>query len=233
MADLRRVLDGLVDHLFGASTPRRWLDDSFPFTSPSLQVEVQFQGRWLEVLGCGVIQGDICRHFRGREGREEEVVGWAFGLGLERLAMVLFDIPDIRLFWSDDPRFLSQFAGGGGEAAHGAPSFHSLKFSPFSKYPPCPKDLSFWLPQREEAQEGGEAFHENDLYAVIRSVAGDWVETVRPVGDDFVHPSTGRRSRLYRVVYRSMSHSLTNEEVNAVHQRVRDALQQRMQLQLR
>ena len=69
-------------------------------------------------------------------------------LGLERLAMVLFDIPDIRLFWSQDERFLSQFQEN-----------QVTSFKPFSKYPPCYKDVSFWLPP---------AFHENDLYEQIR-----------------------------------------------------------------
>ena len=195
--DLKSVLDGLVDHLFGQSTPRRWLDDSFPFTSPSLQVEVQFLGRWMEVLGCGIIQPAICRHFDGAKGKggREEMAGWAFGLGLERLAMILFDIPDIRLFWSEDPRFLSQFApppsrstasalpstaAATASATSSPPSFHSLKFSPFSKYPPCPKDLSFWLPPSAASDDStpslspspSPSFHENDFYAVIRSVAG-------------------------------------------------------------
>lgn len=65
------------------------------------------QGKWLEVLGCGVIQDEVMSN-AGRTGE----IGWAFGLGLERLAMVLFSIPDIRLFWSDDPRFSSQFEVG-------------------------------------------------------------------------------------------------------------------------
>ena len=69
--------------------------------------------------------------------------GWAFGLGLERLAMVLFDIPDIRLFWSEDSRFNEQFRPG-----------EVTKFKPFSKYPPCYKDVTFWKPEN---------FHENDL----------------------------------------------------------------------
>lgn len=67
-------------------------------------VVVPRQGKWLEVLGCGVIQDEVMDN-AGRRGE----VGWAFGLGLERLAMVLFSIPDIRLFWSEDPRFSSQF----------------------------------------------------------------------------------------------------------------------------
>lgn len=61
------------------------------------------QEDWLEVLGCGVTEQRILK----QSGLENNVA-WAFGLGLERLAMVLFDIPDIRLFWSDDERFTSQ-----------------------------------------------------------------------------------------------------------------------------
>jgi phenylalanyl-tRNA synthetase alpha chain len=76
--------------------------------------------------------------------------GWAFGLGLERLAMVLFDIPDIRLFWSQDPRFTSQFTDG-----------KITKFVPYSKYPMCYKDVSFWLPAAETR-----AVHPNDVYEV-------------------------------------------------------------------
>lgn len=61
------------------------------------------QEKWLEVLGCGVTEQEILK----RSGNSNNVA-WAFGLGLERLAMVLFDIPDIRLFWTTDERFTSQ-----------------------------------------------------------------------------------------------------------------------------
>ena len=275
VSDLQATLDGLVDHLFGSNTPRRWLDDSFPFTSPSLQVEVQFHGRWMEVLGCGVIQPAICQHFTPRrsahtqqadsggtvgEGRGE-VVGWAFGLGLERLAMVLFDIPDIRLFWSDDPRFIRQFeaASATSSAQHSSSSsFHSIRFVPFSKFPATRRDLSLWLPdpaqppargaQGQSLGDGGvtmsdlpaatsspssASFHENDLYAVIREVAGDLVESVEVVGADFVQPDSARRSRCYRITYRHMSSSLTHTQVNAVHERVRHTVEQRLPVQLR
>ena len=83
---------------------KRWVDAYFPFTEPSMELEIFFKGEWLEVLGCGVMEMKIL---------EEAGLGdkraWAFGLGLERLAMVLFDVPDIRLFWSDDKRFTKQF----------------------------------------------------------------------------------------------------------------------------
>ena len=80
-------------------------------------------------------------------GQSADRYGWAFGLGLERLAMVLFSIPDIRLFWSDDDRFTSQFKEG-----------KIVKFNSYSKYPLCYKDVSFWLPEN--------GLHPNDVYEV-------------------------------------------------------------------
>eukprot|EP01035_Chromulina_nebulosa_P062205 gene62205-85075_t len=128
--DLKVILSGLARHLFG-ETEQKMIEDYFPFTSPSFELEVLHQGRWLEVLGCGVIHRQVLAN-AGLD--PDEVCGWAFGLGLERLAMVLFDvrvrllkilvhesndeerlhmqIPDIRLFWSEDERFLKQFVQG-------------------------------------------------------------------------------------------------------------------------
>ncbi|KAK1289226.1 hypothetical protein QJS10_CPB18g00059 [Acorus calamus] len=100
--DLKKTLEGLAQHLFGA-VDMRWVDTYFPFTSPSFELEIYFQEKWMEVLGCGVTEQEILK----RSGKIDNVA-WAFGLGLERLAMVLFEIPDIRLFWSTDQRFTSQ-----------------------------------------------------------------------------------------------------------------------------
>lgn len=86
--------------------------------------------------------------------------------------MLLFGIPDIRLFWSDDTRFLSQFSEG-----------KITRYEPFSKHPPCFKDISFWLKSSSSSAGGGAraVFHENDLMEVVRGVAGDLVEDVRLV----------------------------------------------------
>lgn len=77
--------------------------------------------------------------------------------------MVLFSIPDIRLFWSSDERFLSQFEQG-----------KITTFKAYSKYPPCFKDVSFWLPPEA-------SLHDNDFCDVVRDVAGDLVEDVKKV----------------------------------------------------
>ena len=113
----------------------RWVEAYFPFTSPSWELEVHWQGAWLELLGCGIVQQSLLIN-AGVPDR----VGWAFGLGLERVAMLLFDIPDIRLFWSRDPRFLAQF-----EAEPGLARGELSRFVPFSKFPACYKDVSFWV----------------------------------------------------------------------------------------
>ncbi|KAM5269031.1 phenylalanine--tRNA ligase, mitochondrial isoform 3-T7 [Hipposideros larvatus] len=102
--DLKQTLTKLVTHLFGDGLDIRWVDCYFPFTHPSFEMEINFRGEWLEVLGCGVMEQQLVNS-AGAQDR----IGWAFGLGLERLAMILYDIPDIRLFWSEDERFLKQF----------------------------------------------------------------------------------------------------------------------------
>jgi phenylalanyl-tRNA synthetase alpha chain len=75
----------------------KWSPDSFPFTDPSLELEIMYNGEWLEILGCGVVLDGVMQN-AGLDTNKE--VGWAFGLGLERWAMKLFNINDIRLFWS-------------------------------------------------------------------------------------------------------------------------------------
>ncbi|KAJ1652308.1 phenylalanyl-tRNA synthetase alpha subunit, mitochondrial [Dispira simplex] len=189
--------------------PVRWIEGNFPFTTPSWEMEVMFQENWLEICGCGVMKQQLLR-----DAGLDDHIGWAAGFGLERLAMVLFDIPDIRLFWSQDPRFHCQFQPG-----------QITRFVPFSKYPPCLKDISFWLPTPA-------SFHENDFMDVVRDVAQDLVEDVKLV-DRFVHPKTQRTSLCYRIVYRSMDRSFTNDEINEVQEKLRHEVTQRLGVSLR
>lgn len=214
-SELKSTLEGLVRHLFG-ECEMRWVDAYFPFTEPSYELEIFFKGEWLEVLGCGVMQSSILQ-----EAALEDRRAWAFGLGLERLAMILFDIPDIRLFWTSDPRFLQQFRAGMFKAG----GVGMKKFSSYSKYPPCYKDASFWLPE-------GDSFTENTLCELVRDTAGSLAEEVKLI-DEFINAKTGRTSRCYRFVYRSMERSLTDEEVNALQATVRQRLESELGVTLR
>ena len=154
------------------------------------------KGEWLEVLGCGVIHTEVL-DMAGRSDRR----GWAFGLGLERLAMILFKIPDIRLFWTDDDRFTKQFSAG-----------QITEFKSYSKYPPVYKDISFWIPDN---------YVENDFFEMARGIAGDMVEKI-DMTDEFTNPKKQKTSKCYRITYRSMDRSLTDEEVNAMQDELRD-----------
>ncbi|XP_042841741.1 phenylalanine--tRNA ligase, mitochondrial isoform X4 [Panthera tigris] len=164
--DLKQTLTRLVTHLFGDGLDIRWVDCYFPFTHPSFEMEINFHGEWLEVLGCGVMEQQLVN-----SAGAQDQIGWAFGLGLERLAMILYDIPDIRLFWSEDERFLKQFRV--------SDINQKVKFQPLSKYPAVINDISFWLPS--------ENYTENDFYDLVRTIGGDLVEKVELI-DKFEHP---------------------------------------------
>ena len=168
LADLFGQLEGLLRHLFGPDVQIRWQPTYFPFTQPSFEAEVLFGGidgdqqRWVEVLGAGILQDPI---LSGAIIKDRPSVAWAFGMGLERLAMILYGIPDIRLFWSKDPRFLDQFRNDCGSI---------IRYKAFSRFPPISRDLSFWINGAWEA---------NDLYEIIRGIGGDLVENVQQVHD--------------------------------------------------
>jgi phenylalanyl-tRNA synthetase alpha chain len=103
--DLRGTIRAFIDALFG-DIPIRFRPSYFPFTEPSAEVDVEWKGQWLEVLGCGMIDPNVLEAV----GYDPEVyTGFAAGLGVERLAMVQHEIDDIRRLYSSDLRFLQQF----------------------------------------------------------------------------------------------------------------------------
>jgi len=214
--DLRNRLSGLVKHLFGDNTSYQFLEDSehedvyFPFTVDSLEVSVEFkmegQTKQLEILGAGTVHPDIMADL-GLANHQ----AWAFGLGIERLAMVMFDIPDIRLFWSTDRRFLDQFKAG-----------QITKFKPFSRYEICYKDISFFTSPE---------FSYNDLCAIARDEdKNNLVESITLI-DEF--RSKGRDSRCYRIVYRSMDGTLKNSEVDKIQKAIRKRIIEELKVEVR
>lgn len=191
---LKEDLSKLINSLF-PNCNYKFVDSYFPFTEPSFEIEVFYNGAWLEILGCGKIHTQILKNCN------IEGEGYAFGLGLERLAMVLFDIPDIRYFWSEDERFLSQFAAG-----------TVSKFKPYSKYPPVYKDISFWIP---------DDFSSNSLFLIIRNITGDLIEDVSLI-DTFV--KNDKTSNTFRLSFRSLDRTLTDDEINRLYFQIRHSL---------
>jgi phenylalanyl-tRNA synthetase alpha chain len=104
--DLKGTIKVFLQEMFGDELPIRFRASYFPFTEPSAEVDVQWQGRWLEVLGCGMVDPNVLKSV----GYDPEIyTGFAAGFGAERFAMVLHQIDDIRRLYSSDMRFLRQF----------------------------------------------------------------------------------------------------------------------------
>jgi len=119
IADLKGALEFFMCELFGPGTGVQFRPHYFPFTEPSLEVYVKSKAlkggeRWIEVAGSGVVHPAVFEEVNKARGDDaydsQKWSGYAFGLGMDRLAMILFDIPDIRLFAQNDLRFLRQFA---------------------------------------------------------------------------------------------------------------------------
>jgi phenylalanyl-tRNA synthetase alpha chain len=106
-ANLKALLYEFVAHFFERDVELRFRPSYFPFTEPSAEVDVLSEaGRWLEILGCGMVHPNVLRN-AGVD--SEKYSGYAFGIGVERLAMLRYGVDDLRLFFDNDLRFLEQF----------------------------------------------------------------------------------------------------------------------------
>lgn len=119
MANMRWILDEFARRFFGPETRTRLRPDYFPFVEPGAELAVtcsMCEGKgcrvcketgWIEVMGCGMVHPQVLRNVNIDPG---EYSGWAFGFGVERMAQVLYQVPDARMFFENDMRFLRQFS---------------------------------------------------------------------------------------------------------------------------
>lgn len=117
-SDLKGVLETFVKNIFGSKAKTRFRPSFFPFTEPSAEMDVMGpHGDWMEIMGCGMVDPNVFASVSKaweKKGDKSpylypDVTGFAFGLGIERIAMILYGIKDIRLFYENDVRFLKQF----------------------------------------------------------------------------------------------------------------------------
>jgi phenylalanyl-tRNA synthetase alpha chain len=105
-ADLKGILADFLEKFFNKSLQVRFRPSYFPFTEPSAEVDIMGERGWMEILGCGMVHPYVLENV-GID--SERYNGFAFGMGVERLAMLKYGIDDIRLFFENDVRFLKQF----------------------------------------------------------------------------------------------------------------------------
>src|SRR3990167_4720758 len=190
--DLKNVLSEVARGIFGEEVRFRFYDHQFPYTDPSFEMEAEINGQWIEMLGSGLPRKSVLSNF-GLEGYN----GWAFGFGLERLAIASMDLPDIRLLWSDDERVKKQLKLG-------------TKFKEVSKFPPVIRDISFVVLDN---------FIPNDYFDIIRDIGGDLIEQVELLDkyENVQKFEEGKLSYTFRITYSSLEKTLTNTEVNTLH----------------
>lgn len=196
--DLKEVEIEMTKSIFGDDVEYRFLVDSFPFTDPSVQIEIKFGDDWMEILGSGLVHKQVLKNLN----IDPEIYnGWAFGIGIERLAMVKMGIPDIRILWSEDPRITSQFKD------------INSKYKEVSRYPETSRDISFVIDQN---------INLNNYYEIVRDFAENIIEEVKLI-DEFESEKkfgAGKKSYTFRIVYRSHERTLTNEEVNKIQDKI-------------
>ncbi|TSC74899.1 MAG: hypothetical protein G01um101430_716 [Parcubacteria group bacterium Gr01-1014_30] len=193
--DLKQVLGQVAQSIFGPKVEYNFTPETFPYTDPSCEMNIKVRGEWVEMVGSGLPRKDVLKNF--------DITGyngWAFGFGLERLAMVSMDLPDIRLLWSDDPRVRSQLKLG-------------QKFKEISKYPSVTRDISFVVDK---------GFVPNDYFDLIRDLGGDLVEQVELLDkyEDEEKFGKNKMSYTYRIVYRSMERTLVSKEVDEIQDKI-------------
>src|SRR3989344_5312344 len=195
--ELRGAILGIAKAVFGDKANLKVFEDTFPFTDPSLQMEIEKGDKGLEVLGSGVVKAKVLENFGVDSSKWN---GWAFGPGIERLAMVSMDLPDIRLLWSDDERVKKQLKLGN-------------KFVEVSKYPPIVRDISFVVKND---------FVPNDYFDVVREIAPGLVEEVQLLDKYENEEKFGKDmiSYAFRITYRSIERTLTSTEVDALHKKL-------------
>ncbi len=208
--DLKEVQADLAKGIFGKDIEYKFIEDTFPYTIESLEMDIMFNGQWLEVNGAGLVNPVVLKNF----GINPELYnGWAFGFG-ERLAMIKMGIPDIRILWSNDPRITNQFKD------------INSKFKEVSKYPATSRDISFVIDKN---------INLNNYYEIVRDYAENLIEEVKLVDEYEDEKKFGKdkKSYTFRIVYRSPERTLTNEEINIIQEKIREKTKQDLDAVLR
>jgi len=195
--DLKDVQVDLAKGIFGEDIEYKFLDDDFPYTIESLEMDIMFNADWLEVNGAGLVNPVVLKNF----GLDPNTYnGWAFGFG-DRLAMIKMEIPDIRILWSDDPRIIRQFKN------------IDSKFKAVSKFPPISRDISFIIDK---------AINLNNYYEIVRDFAENLIEEVKLIDEyeDDNKFGENKKSYTFRIVYRSPERTLTHEEASTIQDKI-------------
>lgn len=201
--DLENICSEVTTSLLGKNMEKDFRVDHFPYTDPSVEMNIKWGDKWVEVNGAGLVHPQVIKNL----GLDHNIYnGWAFGFGVDRLAMLKMKIPDIRLLWSEDERITRQLK-----------DINNI-YQPVSKYPPVVRDISFIVDKKD--------FNPNRYYELIREVTGDdMVEEAKLLDsyEDLQKIEENKVSYTFRIMYRRLDRTLTNEEINMLHKKLEQA----------
>lgn len=208
--DLKAVLTEIAQAIYGKGIKFRFNIDKFPYTDPSVEMEIEVEGRWVEVLGSGIVHSSVLKNLGVNP---DEYNGWAFGFGLERLAIISMNLPDIRLLWSEDLRIKKQLILGN-------------KYVEVSKYPPITRDICFVVDK---------SFIPNNYFDLIRDIGGNLVEEVKLIDkyEDAEKFGDNKISYTYRIIYRSNDRTLLSAEVDKIQKEIYEETAKQFNAELR
>ncbi len=210
LKELQDIQADAVKAIFG-DIEFRFLVDTFPFTDPSTQVEINWGGNWIEITGAGLVHPNCLKNF----GLDPEIYnGWAGTFGLDRVAMIKMGIPDIRILWSNDPKITSQFKD------------INSKYKEVSKYPETSRDISFVIDK---------SINLNNYYEIVRDFAENLIEEVKLIDEYEDEEKFGKdkKSYTFRIIYRSPERTLTADEINKIQEEIREKTAQDLNAVLR
>ncbi|MGA3084718.1 MAG: hypothetical protein ABSE95_07965 [Thermodesulfobacteriota bacterium] len=215
LVDLVSVLVDVTKSIYGREIKWGMEYSSFPFTDPSIEIKIEWQNEWVAVLGAGIVHKKVLSLLNIDP---DHYNGWAFGLGLDRLAMIRMNIPDIRILWSEDDRISKQFD-----------TIDSV-FREVSQYPPTDRDISMVVSKEVPVKA---------IYGLIRDCGHyqneDIIEEVKLV-DTYANEGkfgNGKVSHTFRIRYRSLARTLENSEINNVQELLRNRVKTEFNVLLR
>lgn len=197
-SDMKKTIEEIVfGELLGHGLTYRWNNYYVQFGRPAYEMEVLYEGEWLEIVAGSILKQEIV----DRAGATNKIA-WSCGFGLDRIAMALYGIPDIRLMRSNNTKFTSQFASMEKDSG--------ILFKPYSACPTFFKELILQLPRDADT-----AAFEYDFYELVRIAAENAVQKVE-LSDKF------QRNHRYRITYKSWDKVMNQEEVNAHHDAIKE-----------
>ncbi len=229
---LKNVLIHTIEALYGKWIEYRFLEDKFPYTVDSLQAEVNYKWKWVEVLWAGIVHPTVL----SKLWIDSDKYNWrAFWFWLDRLTMAFKWIPDIRIFWSTDKRITSQWG-------------NLDQYKQISVFPPVYKDISMIVPknmflQDKDESEKSWAFEltndsESNFFAInwtIKDIGWDLIEEIK-IMDLYQNDAkfwAGNESLSIRITFRSIERTLTNEEINKMYFEIRKKIERELSYGLR